>query len=88
MYSLQSPLTRKAFFGMSAVAPVVADAPPDVPEAASVARFEELVDVEEAAGKELPGPNEIQWPDEVKIYLYVFYYCIRLKGSGERMQCY
>ena len=53
MYSLQSPLTLKAFFGMSAVA-ADADAPPDVPEAASVARFEELADEEEAAGKELP----------------------------------
>ena len=40
-YSLQSPLTRKAFFGMSAVAPVVADVPPDVPEAASVGRIDE-----------------------------------------------
>jgi len=36
------------------------EAPPDVPEAASVARFEELADEEEAAGNELPEPGALE----------------------------
>ena len=55
MYSLQSPLTLRAFFGMSAAALVAVDdpleviAPPDVPEAASVGLFEDdaVIEVED-----------------------------------------